>query len=601
MSVNDILNVSRTGIFAAQNTLQTVSHNIANANTPGFSRQTIPLENAARSGGGGGAGVQMADLSRQIDKLVDRRQELGTGELGRLDARARFLALIEQTFNDIGREGLSQRLDAVYAAADSLADNPVNPVEREEFVSRAGGLARFIQGMHHALSEEELPVDQEVDVKIADINHRLQSFREINNLIVRASASDAALDLKDQRRRMVLDLGALIDLQTLELPQDGLQLMTSEGQLLADPVFAATLTRTSTLTDTGFRGIAIDGREVGERAIRGGELGGLLEIRDQVIHGPSGFLTRLEDVTDEIRFQFNRVSSTTVSSDMFTLQASALDIREAEAAGMLDVTFADWPATADMLGYDGVMRDDMQRVVEGEIVFASGPDVDNLTLSTVRITPRDIVRDGTLTPGMTIRQFLTEVNQTGAVHAFINRDHTLQFSSLGQGYVYGVVSDSSNLLAALGIGAVFGGNGAGDMTVHPDLEEDSSQLGVGRLSTDDPYNPTAAIFDDGSNFGALAMSDIRNNVYNIGGRNASLMGHYAASVGVLGSVINQNRESHTAQQAAQEFIGTMRESISGVSMEEELTDLIRFQRAFQASSKVVGVADEMMQTIISMV
>ena len=601
MSVTDLLNVSKTGIFAAQNTLQTVSHNIANANTPGYSRQSIPLQNVGSGGGGSGGGVQMQDISRQFSKLVDRRQELGTGELGRLDARERFFAMVEQTFNDMGRAGFSQRLDALYASADSLADNPTNPVEREEFVARAGSLARFTQNMHKSLSETELPVDQEVDVKISDINNRLESLRDINNTIVRNSSTDPALDLKDQRRKMILELGALIDIQTLDLPNDGVQVIAAGGQLLADSVYAATLSRSSKLTEFGFRGLTLDNRELDAKAIKGGELGGLLEIRDQVIYGPDGFLTRLEALTDEIRFQFNLVGSTSVNQQMFTSQTSSVDLGKAETAGLLDVSLVVLPYKARETDYEGVMLEDLQRVVEGDIVFASGVDADHLTLSTVHIMPRDSIRNGEVVSAMSIRQIQSAINESGAVRAVINRENRLQLTAVGSDRVYGVVSDSSHVLAALGIGAIFGGAGAKDLAVNPDLVEDSRQLGVSKLVVDDPFNPTEVSFDDGGNQGALAISDIRNIVYNVAGNNATLMGHYATTVGILGSVINQNKESFTAQEAAQSFISTMRESISGVSMEEELTDLIRFQRAFQASSKMIGVANELMQTVISMV
>lgn len=601
MSVADILNVSKTGIYAAQNTLQTVSHNIANANTPGFSRQAIPLQNITGGRGSRGGGVHMAEVTRQLDKLVDRRQELGTGELGRLGARDRFLVLIEQAYNDMGGEGLAKRLDALYASADTLADNPTNPVEREEFVTRAGSMARFIQGMHQSLSETNLPIDQEIDVKIEDINNRLKSLRDLNNLIVRNDKIDPSLDVKDQRRKMVLELGTLIDIQTLDMPNSGLQIMASGGQLLVDSMYAANLSRSSKLTDSGFREITIDTRLIDTKSIRGGELGGLLDIRDQVVHGPNGFLTRLEELTDEIRFQFNRVSSVSVNQSMFTSQTSSFDLGRAESAGLLDVPLPALPFRADEINYKGVMLDDLQRVVEGDIVFASGVDADHLTLSTVHINPKDTVVDGVVVPGMTIRQIQHAINESGAVRAVINREDRLQFTVVGEDRVYGVVSDSSNVLAALGIGAIFGGSGAQNISVNAELEEDSRLLGASQFTLDDPRNPTAVTFDDNNNQGALAMGDIRDAFYDISGNKTTLMGHYAATVGILGSAISQNKESLTAQEAAQSFINTVRESISGVSMEEELTDLIRFQRAFQASSKMMGVADELMQTIISMV
>lgn len=680
MPIANLLNVSRMGLFAAQGTLQTISHNVSNVNTPGYSRQTAELHNAPGDlGFSGGGGVEIARITRQFDKLVDRREELGVGELGRLDSRARFLNLIEETFNEMDEDGLTKRLEGIYASADDLADNPTNPVGREELVAKADALARFVQDMHASLGELSMPVDQEVNVQIADINNRLKSLQEINNTIVRNDNTNPALDLKDQRRQMVLELGNLIDIQTLELPGDGLQIMTSKGQeLLADSVYSATLSRSSKLTETGFLGLKIDDREMDQEKIQGGELRGLLEIRDEVINGPKGFLTRLEDLVDEMRFQFNQVHSTSVSQKMYTSQEGMFslgrdpsgDFRHLETSmnalntdpksqggqvisgeiqfsvgtdrDNLDTLSGKIKITKGMnlnqvksaIDASGVVKAeidsnnqlrilpsdenqiyrvhsdpsgvlsalngyigspvDLSRVVPGEIVFAAGSDGDNLTLS----TPISITKD------MSIRDVVDGINNSGGVVSASIKNERLVIKpsdTSNENAVFGVVSDSSGILAALGVGVMFGGNGAQDLRVNPDLMEDSRLVGIGRLVVNDPVTPTQVSFDDGNNRGALALGDMRAEKYDINGHRASLVGHYAATVGILGSVIGQNQDSLRSQEAAQSFIADVRESISGVSLEEELTDLVRFQRAFQASSKMVNVADELMQTIISMV
>ncbi|MBF0400414.1 MAG: flagellar hook-associated protein FlgK [Magnetococcales bacterium] len=598
MSVNNILNVSKSGIYAAQNTLQTVSHNIANANTPGYSRQTVALQNAPL-----GLGVQINDISRQLDTLLDRRQELGVGELGSLETKDRFLAQIEQIFNEADKDGLSVRLDSLYAAADNLVDNPTNPVGRAEFVTKADSTARYMQDMHNRLAGLLTPVDQEVDVLLADVNNRLKALRDINAVLSGSGSTDPSADLQDQRRQMVLELGKLIDIQTLEVPGGGLQIMMAGGQgLLADSVHAATLVRSkNNAVDptfpvapgtppklTNFRGITLDDRDV--LKVQGGALGGLLEIRDTVINGKNGALTQLEALADEMRYQFNLIGSTAVSQGMYSSQTGVFSLgTDLGLQAMSDLS--DDPL-ADMYAHSPA---DLSRVVDGEIVFASGADGDHLTTIS-RVTVRK---------GMTISQVLEAINEADAVDANVTADNRLQIQA-ANGRVYGVVSDSSHVLAALGIGALFGGKGAGDIALNPVLADDSRQLGVGKMVSkkedlNDPTRVTNVVFNDGDNQAALAVSRLRTTKFEISGRTASLTGSYAATVGMLGAVINQNKESLTAQQAAQTFIGQMRESTSGVSMEEELTDLMRFQRAFQASSKMVSTADELMQTIINMV
>lgn len=600
MGITDLMNVSKLGLFASQGSLQAISHNIANVNTPGYSRQSVTLEsNAGSKAFAFGAGVQIADISRQFDGLVDRRQELGTGEKGRLESRQRFLTLIENVFNDMDGDGLSQRMDSFFAAADSLADNPTNPIAREELVVRADAMTRTVQDMHRALSDLTMPVDNEIDVQLEDINTRLKAIREINAVIVANENTHPALDLKDQRRNMVLELGELIDIQTIETGRGGIQVMTSTGQdILADAVYSATLERSPPDTPAGFLGIRISGRDMGSERIRGGALRGLLEIRDEVINGPKGMLTSLNTLANEIRFRVNEVHSQSVSQNMVASQTGLANLEltlvknadKDKTIAELQAELAASNSTTLSTNTDvNVLPRDLDRITDGEIIFASGASVDDLgTVSKV-----------TITTGMSIREIRDAINASDAVEAKIVNNRLVVSAPTGS--VYGVVSDSSNLLAALGVGALLGGGGSRDIHVNPALLADSRLVAAGRLQVDDAANPTRATHDDGNNEGTLGLGNLRAAKVDLFGQNTTLTAHYGALTANLGSLFNLTKESLKAQDAAQEFISNLRESISGVSLEEELTDLVRFQRSFQATSKMINVADTLMQSIISMV
>lgn len=590
MGLTSLLNVSKQGLFVSQGNLQTISHNISNVNTPGYSRQVVNLEaNPGDSSSSIGNGVRISEITRQYDQLIQRREELGISEVGRLETRDRFLVMIEDVFNDLDGDGLSQRMEAFYTSADKLADNPTNTVGRSELVAEADALSRYISDMDKSLSELAMPVDQEVTLVLDDINIRLDALQKINNTIVSNNDNHPALDLKDQRRQMIMELGKIIDIRTLELPRDGVQIVTSQGQeLLVDPVFAAEFKRSVTVDENGFNGIEVGGRELGvSDMIQGGNLKGLLEIRDEVLHGEKGYITRLDTIADEIRFQVNKISSQSVNQKLFTSQTGVFDLGTDldTAIGSLvtDITSSEYKNSPV----------DLSRVVEGSITFASGPDTDNLTnISTVFINAN-----------MSIRQIKDAINNSGAVNASIVSDGAIRYLEIEAptDSVYGVASDTSNVLAALGVGAIFGGKGSGDMAVNADLLADPKLLGVGKLNVNTSNIPPTVTFDDGSSGGVLALGALRSSEFDIAGERTTLTGHYAQLVGELGSLIRQDKQSLLAQQSAQDFISNLQESIAGVSLEEELTDLIRFQRAFQASSKMVGVADELMQTIISMV
>ncbi|MBF0588023.1 MAG: flagellar hook-associated protein FlgK, partial [Magnetococcales bacterium] len=256
MTIASLINVSKLGVLSSQSALQVVSHNIANVNTEGFSRQTAVLgtnaTNAQRYGLSGtnvaGDGVMVNAVTRQVDALVENRILLGEQELGRLTTRDRFLMMVEDEFNDLDGDGFSQRMASFFEAADSLADNPLNPVAREEFVARSETLGNFANRMHSSLSELALPVDGEITVAIQDINTRLRSLQQVNDAIVRqgTAGSDPALDLMDKRQTMIRELSELMDVQVLDQPNSaGITLLSGSGRMLMDQGFSAQFERGS--------------------------------------------------------------------------------------------------------------------------------------------------------------------------------------------------------------------------------------------------------------------------------------------------------------------------------------------------------------------
>ncbi|GAB0055962.1 Flagellar hook-associated protein 1 [Candidatus Magnetaquicoccaceae bacterium FCR-1] len=590
MSLGSLLNVSKLGIFASQGALQTISHNISNANTTGYTRQTVELESMRGTQADyGGNGVRIADVRRQIDELVDRRLQLGTGELGRLETRDKYTKLIEDVFNDMDGNGLSQGLEGFFDAADTLADNPGNAVARYQLIAKAESVAQDFNKMSEALSESALPLDKEISVVLDDINTRLKAIQEINNTIVRTEASSPALDLKDQRNKMLLELGQIIDIRTIPMENGEVQVMSSRGQeLLADATYSAKFGRlTNVKTDTGFSAIGIGGREIGQDKIKGGKLGGLLELRDEVVHGDTGVLSKLESLADELRWQFNRANTVSVGNSMVSDMTGLMYLGSDLDTALSGVVTDNKAAT-----YQGAPVD-LSRVTSGRLVFATGTES--------ALTPSAAVD---ITTTMTLRQVQQAIDALDGVQAEITSDNKLKISAENAGSKLGVVMDESGILAALGVGALISGKGAQDMAVSAELLSNPDLVGQGRLivkASDAQGLPTAVVHDDANSQGALLMGNLRSTKFMLFGNSASLTGHYATMVGELGSLINQDTESLTAQQAAQTFLSNSRESLSGVSLEEELTDLIRFQRAFQASSKMVSVADDLMQTLIQMV
>ncbi|MBF0159055.1 MAG: flagellar hook-associated protein FlgK [Magnetococcales bacterium] len=577
MAISDVLNSSKLGLFASQGAMKVISHNIANVNTAGYSRQTVALSanpGIVMSGKptASGDGVQIARVGHQVDELLENRLRMGSGDIGRLSARDRFMKIIEDNFNEFDKDGFSTRLSAFFDAVDDAATNPTNSAARIQVVSQAQSLSNTVNQMYRTLNDIDVPIDQEITGVVNDINTKIKSLRDINAMVVRQNAGnkgDVALDLIDQRTTLLKELNDLIDIQPIEQQDGGVMVVTSGGQLLMDHDYAVQLSRgKGSVKPTS---IVVDGNDNTDitRQIRSGTLKGLLEIRDEVLGGDQGFIAYFNKLTDELRRQVNQVYSQSVGHTM-----------NQKLTGTVYVD-SDRVTTAPLTEL-------ASSVQAGKIVLAYGPDDRHLQSATIEVTN-----------DMTLDSLSVAINDiAGLTASVINGRLVIEGEENSR---FAVASDSSRALAALGVGTLFSGSGSVDMAVNPELlvekGGDPARLATARIQV--ASNGTVT-FDDANNGGMVALAALRNEKINLFGERATFTAHYATLVSHVGSIQQRNQDALTTQQTAQQFLSDARESTSGVSLDEELTDMVKFQRSFQASSRMITVADELFKSILSM-
>ncbi|MBF0283630.1 MAG: flagellar hook-associated protein FlgK [Magnetococcales bacterium] len=663
MSISTLLDISKQALFVNQGAMRVVSHNISNVNTVGFSRQEAVLSPLMSKGGNeisGGHGVQITTVKSKIDALVEKRLLLSSGELGRLEARSRFLPHIENVFNEMSGDGVGMRLEQYFAATDDLAENPSNPVSRSQVLIQGEAMSDYINSMYQNLSEVALPVDEEISYQIEDMNTRLKALSELNLAIIHQETSpNPALDLKDQRRTMVDEMAKMIDLQTFDTPDGGITMLTSQGQLLMDHDYYASFARGGTnLTPTGFQQIKINERQADiTNQIKSGELKGLLEVRDDLVHGNGGWMERLEQFVDELRWQTNEIHSQNVGNSLFTGQTGGFELTMYNTASSHIVpqgttfsagsmTFGVGADSSNLTNFSVAIAasstlEDVATAINaaagnaGKITAAvnanrlqltkGGADDFVVVANDLEVLNRNLMEEAFATPdgyrmqdggtitlaygatqeslststivipaGSTAKDVADLLQASPAVNASIASGKLVLTAQAGY---YGVVSDTSGSLAALGVGAFFVGSGARNLAVAQELLDSPDRVGAGRLATESGQ----IVFNDLDNRGALAISQQRADRISLFGDTATLVEHYAGVVGDLGSTMKSNEDTLKAKQTAYDFVKETRESISGVSMEEELASIIKFQRSFQAAAKMVTVADDLLSTIIQMV
>jgi flagellar hook-associated protein 1 len=311
------LRTAHSGLFASQQALDAVARNVANVNTPGYTRKIVNLEQ--RTLAGSGAGVHFGALTRRLDQgLLDSlRQE--TGRLHASQAEANILARLQDLFGTPESDSsLSHVLTTFQTAANSLATAPQNALEQKEFVRAGADLASLLRRSSATVQDLRRDSDQRIGGAVDEINGLLTSIADLNDKIVRnRAASESIADLEDSRDRALDRLSQLIDIRSVGRGSGEVAVFTASGRILVDstPVTLGHIAATGAAASVTYAQSGFDGIYVGERGaanditadIRTGELAGLISMRDGVLPDLQSSLDALAaQLRDTVNLVHNR-------------------------------------------------------------------------------------------------------------------------------------------------------------------------------------------------------------------------------------------------------------------------------------------------------
>jgi len=290
MGLSSIMNIGLTGMFAASASLQTASHNIANASTPGFTRQrTLTGSALAVDTGYGllGSGTQVMDISRQTDNFLVARQRDQMAMLSQYAAADSALATVETIFGSVENNHLGDALSQFFNAWSSLATPPHSDALRQDVLGSAERLALDLQSMSNSLDSLAGDIDDQMSAGVESLNSLMTTVADLNRQILMSeSTQSSANDLRDQRDRLLAEISSLARTDVIER-DDGTVDVIISGRTLVTRDHVELLEVQHEASDDGRPGSARitvkDGRY--ELVLPEGELLGLQQARDdQVVH-----------------------------------------------------------------------------------------------------------------------------------------------------------------------------------------------------------------------------------------------------------------------------------------------------------------------------
>ena len=413
------LNIGLKALLTSQSALDTIGHNLSNANTPGYSRQSLSLSNSPSIRMRGliqGNGVQADVVQRTVDELLNKRLLLQTSALERLATRQQGLSTAESLFDNTGGNGIEGLLQGLFSSFSSLSTSPDDNVLRADAVQSAVAMSsRFNQVATGLLGIGQDTVAQ-VRAHVDQINVLTTEIADLNRQIAVAEVDTAtANDLRDRRDQTLRELAELVDTRVTEDAR-GVRVLIG-GQPVVTPTDALQL-----LMEAGTDGkleLRIKGSDSTVEA-SGGAVGGLMGLL-------SGFLPRiteeLGDFAHNLILEMNRVHSTGIGADgPFHQLVGSSAVEDQDGDGNL---------VDELLSNSGLPFD----VTDGEL-YVNITDENTGEFEKFRIA---IDTDRT-----TVQHLLTELNAIGHLNANLDGKGRIQLlTDSGYGFDFSARLDSN--------------------------------------------------------------------------------------------------------------------------------------------------------------
>jgi len=701
---NSILDIGRSGLFAAQAAISVTGENIANVSTEGYSRRTVRFDEAYNIDympGQVGTGVWAGEIQRHFDQYVETQYYDQATMRDRWDTLYTQLQGTESLFNESQGYGLSSSLSAFFDQWENLTQRPEDAGSRSQVIEGAQTLVSTLHQADADLILMQQKADTAITQEVANLNDLLQQIADLNTQIKihDVPGSNNANQLYDKRGMLVRELASIVDINYIDKGSGNITITTKAGQTLVDNEQHFTISYDNAqstqalMADSAFDGdvyfqggdnleytlefvsggmvtddasaaqfrVSVDGGntwlknadgtdklysarpednmvEVGNikvwfggaddssvtpgtaftagdrfnivpkkavywnqntstkeiispvtsltgadqaNRLTGGSLAGLVNFKDDYV---GKYREELDAIAESLAWELNRRHSQGVGLDKLTdVQGSysVVDDTRALASGSSGLVYGSKLTSGSANIY-------IYTVSTGLLVSGAALDFDSTALGQQNFDPATT----------TINDVRDAINNTFGTYLTASVvNHKLSISAKS-GYEFAFGTDSTGLVAALGINTFFDGSTCRDLQVNTKITTNQDNLctghvnGVGEANQGDPTT-------------AKAIADLRSTKVDVatvrrGTVSQSVVKYYDSLVATVGADTAKVKFSYEYKKTLAGDLDDRQQSISGVNLDEEMASLIKYQHAYTAAAKLITTADQMLQTLLSL-
>lgn len=624
----DLFKISVSGLVAFQRALATTSHNIANAGTEGYVRQRAELAAREPEGFGNGfvgRGVDVTSVRRLLNQFSMGQLRYANSDYGRMQAFADIAVRVDTLIGDTDN-GINAALQQFFAAVQDVATNPTSVAARQVMLSRAGTLADRFRSTSQQLDRIQADSATQVKARVDEVSGLASGIARLNADITAATSAmngQPPNDLLDERDRLLGRLSQLVNVSVVDGSDGAVNVFIGSGQTLVLGSVASSLVATPSATDASWIDVRFrdgSGDQVITSAITGGEIGGLLESRAALLEG--------------VRQQLG-LTATALAYAANEQQAAGFDLGGQFGQALFSLAAPNVGASTGNTGSATLAASvDDYTALTGENYVVR---FDGTNWSVLRASDRTAVAvTGTGTALDPLRfEGLALVAGAGAAAG----DEFAVQSTAGASRSFGVaLADPRGIAAAAPIRtlAVDGNHGTGAISAGAVIDASDAAL----LSTVDivfldantysvngagafAYTPGSAIQVNGwsleitgqpvagdafrveqntggvgDNRNALQLAGLRDRGLLAGGT-VSLGDSATTLVSRVGALSAEAEAGAAARQTLQASARNTLLSESGVNLDEEAAEMLKWQQAYQAAAQAIAIADSLFQSLLA--
>ena len=612
------IELGKRSIMAHTDAITTAGHNISNANTEGYSRQRVQLKEfdplykpdleRAERAGMIGQGMDSQSINRVRDELLDQRITEQQHSESYWETRSKYYTMIEQIYNEPDDVSIRSNMDKFWEGWQELSVHPESQAARQAVVTRGESLADSIKTKWEALMGVGNLINGDIEATVKQVNDYTRQIAALNAEIVRSRGmGDNPNDLLDRRDLLVDKLSKIINITSDRRDSDEF-MVHLDGHVLVQGGIARGFELETVVDNNGYDKLVW--KDTGNDAvIKGGTRGALIELRDVDIRSEVQSLNTMtmnfSDLVNDIHRNGYGANNVT-GLDFFTQHSFVENVNgnyDRDGDGTLDHSY--------IFRFTGTTKLNPQEQIGLEgVMTLSGPG------GNVQVAYH---------PTDTVETVINRINDSnGEVKAYLDRNNNLVLKGTtasaveNPDFVIRHVEDSGFFLTGYtGILQASGAAGAYDyaqadavqalagaqFAVSPVLNP-AGYIEVNQALKNDVMSVAAAYKDNSGNVNAgdgraaVEIAAIRNTKVMIG-HERTFDDYFADSVTNVGLKGEQAENMHLSHSAVMEDLRSLRDSISGVNIDEELADIIKFQHGYNAAAKFVTVWDSLLDTIIN--